>query len=74
MEYWNKNRQIHQWNRVENPTIDPYIYIWSHNFYKNARLFNEERIVFKINSNKTKKYPYRKRKLILTLTSPHAQK
>ena len=59
LRHWQKNRQIHQWNRIESSEIDPYQYSQLV-FDKEARQFNGERIVLLTNGPGTTGHPHAK--------------
>ena len=45
-QYWYKDRQVDEWNDIENPDRNPYIYMDNFLSAKVQRQYSEERIAF----------------------------
>lgn len=43
IRYWPKNRHIGQWNRIESPKINPFLF--GQSVTKEARIYNGEKTV-----------------------------
>ena len=58
--YWYKDRPIAQWNRIEIPEVNSYIYGYLI-FLQNVKAIQKGRIIILTNDARTIRYPYAKK-------------